>query len=195
MNCKIIIKISYLFKQRHSDNVYIFYNTNRDHIIKQLFNCMHTKHFTRVLFLNAEPELYCTLYIILLWRVQIWSIYDSNSQKNPHKMHLLSLLFIILHMHRVFLNIRWLITYPYNILFRWRNMILALHRKWSHQYAYRWRTMILALHRKWSHQYAYRWRTMILTIRSWFQIDYCLPYYVSILGCALSDLLSAILFD
>ena len=94
----------------------------------------------------------------------------------PTQNAFVNLLFIILHMHRFFLNIRWLITYPYNILFRWRNMILALHRKWSHQYAYRWRTMILA-------------------IRSWFQVDYCLPYYVSILGCALSDLLSAILLD
>jgi hypothetical protein len=177
MNCKIIIKISYLFKQRHSDNMYIFYNTNRDHIIKQLFNCMYTKHVTRVLFLNAEPELYCTLYIIFtLKSSDLEHIWFKHSKQNPRKMHLLSLLFIILHMHRFFLNIRWLITYPYNILFRWRNMILALHRKWSHQYAYRWRTMILA-------------------IRSWFQVDYCLPYYVSILGCALSDLLSAILLD
>jgi hypothetical protein len=141
MNCKIIIKISYLFKQRHSDNMYIFYNTNRDHIIKQLFNCLNH--------ICSKSELF---KVKIIYNVQ----YNSGSAfRNKTRVTC----FV-----------------PYNILFRWRNMILALHRKWSHQYAYRWRTMILA-------------------IRSWFQVDYCLPYYVSILGCALSDLLSAILLD
>lgn len=118
--------------------MYIFYNTNRDH--NQLFNCLYTKHVTRVLFLNAGPELYFTLYIIFtlkssyLWHIQFKAL------KNTCKMHLLSLLLIKLHMHRVCFNICWLLAYPY-ILFRWRNIVLALHRKWSHQYAHRWRTV------------------------------------------------------